>query len=572
MKQIKEIIKAPKFKLRKNIILIIFVVTVIGAILINALLYYGLHIHLINEGCDVDLVSELDSHVIMMGSSSALIGIVTIILMTFGLTKRIAHTIRIFSDRMMDLTAGNLSARINVTSDDEFGHLASGFNYMAEHIETSLQKIQAAKDYTDNILLSAPSVLIVLSNRMRILSVSSAFDKLQHRFSDLEPDMFINALEHEIRMNIQTGDTFKKEITITPVGDSERLIFDSIISRIGTNSDVIEEKEAVLLTITDVTEQQNMREMVKQAKHDWEDTFDSIPDVITIHNKNLNIIQANKAAIKMLNLTHLSPDRNIKCYNFYHGTDSAPPDCPSCDCYTSGTPITMETYEPYLDKHLEIRTIPRADDAGQIVGLIHIARDISERKKIEYEHNLLLATVTKAKIEWEETFDTVSEFILLIDKHFNIKRCNKSFAAHIGLSPEELIDKKCHDFFEPSDERSLEQFKDLITREESMTRVEVRTRDNFWFYLSHRPIRDRNNSYLHTVVIATNITDLKKVQQELSNSEEELKKKVNDLEKFYDMAVGRELRMKKLKREIRSLKSKVYGNREETASEQEQTV
>jgi PAS domain S-box-containing protein len=469
---------------------------------------------------------------------------------------------------------GKWSARINITRDDEFGQLASGFNFMAEHIEDSLRKIQSAKDYTDNILISAPSILIVLSNRMRTLSVSHAFDKLKINFPSIESNQFIDALEEEIIDNLQSGNTTKIEITIQPTGSEENLIFASTVSRIGkSGSAEIEEMASVLLTITDITEQKKMREMVNQARQDWQDTFDSIPDLITIHDNEMNIIQANKAAKKALNLEDLSPDKTNKCYHYYHGTDSAPEDCASCECFRSGSTGTMETYEPHLDKHLEVRTIPRVNDKSQTVGLIHIVRDISERKEIEYEHNRLLASVTKAKIEWEETFDTVSEFIILIDKDFNIKRCNKSFAGHIGLSPDKLINRKCYDYFAPSDSQSLEHCKQLVSREEPMTHVEVKTRDDHWFYLSHRPICDRNGSYLHTVVIATNITDLKMAQEKLSKSEEELKKKVNDLEKFYDMAVGRELRMKKLKKDIKKLENRYQQEKDDNqVSDQEYII
>jgi PAS domain S-box-containing protein len=409
---------------------------------------------------------------------------------------------------------------------------------------------------------------------MRTLSVSHAFDKLKINFPSIESNQFIDALEEEIIDNLQNGNTTKIEITIQPTGSEENLIFASTVSRIGkSGSAEIEEMASVLLTITDITEQKKMREMVNQARQDWQDTFDSIPDLITIHDNEMNIIQANKAAKKALNLEDLSPDKTNKCYHYYHGTDSAPEDCASCECFRSGSTGTMETYEPHLDKHLEVRTIPRVNDKSQTVGLIHIVRDISERKEIEYEHNRLLASVTKAKIEWEETFDTVSEFIILIDKDFNIKRCNKSFAGHIGLSPDKLINRKCYDYFAPSDSQSLEHCKQLVSREEPMTHVEVKTRDDHWFYLSHRPICDRNGSYLHTVVIATNITDLKMAQEKLSKSEEELKKKVNDLEKFYDMAVGRELRMKKLKKDIKKLENRYQQEKDDNqVSDQEYII
>ena len=48
-----------------------------------------------------------------------------------------------------------------------------------------------------------------------------------------------------------------------------------------------------------------------------------------------------------------------------------------------------------------------------------------------------------------------------------------------------------------------------------------------------------------------------RIQEELQKREKELKKKVKELEEFYDMAVGRELRMKELKEEIEELREEL---------------
>jgi DNA-binding NtrC family response regulator len=48
-----------------------------------------------------------------------------------------------------------------------------------------------------------------------------------------------------------------------------------------------------------------------------------------------------------------------------------------------------------------------------------------------------------------------------------------------------------------------------------------------------------------------------KIQEDLHKKEKELNKKVKELEEFYDMAVGRELRMKELKEEIENLKEEL---------------
>jgi len=51
--------------------------------------------------------------------------------------------------------------------------------------------------------------------------------------------------------------------------------------------------------------------------------------------------------------------------------------------------------------------------------------------------------------------------------------------------------------------------------------------------------------------------ELSKTNEQLRQREEELKKRVKDLEEFYDMAVGREIRMIELKEEIESLKKEL---------------
>jgi len=52
-----------------------------------------------------------------------------------------------------------------------------------------------------------------------------------------------------------------------------------------------------------------------------------------------------------------------------------------------------------------------------------------------------------------------------------------------------------------------------------------------------------------------------KIREELQKREKELKKKVKELEEFYDMAVGRELRMKELKEEIEELREELKKNK-----------
>ena len=130
------------------------------------------------------------------------------------------------------------------------------------------------------------------------------------------------------------------------------------------------------------SDSEKIENQILQFRLDWEDTFETITDMITIHDMDFNIVNANKAAIKTLGLPFLYKKKS-KCYEFYHGKHHPPDNCLSCQCLLTGKPTSFETFEPHLDKHLEVRAIPRFDSHKQMVGTIHIVRDLTERKKVE---------------------------------------------------------------------------------------------------------------------------------------------------------------------------------------------
>jgi transcriptional regulator with PAS, ATPase and Fis domain len=102
----------------------------------------------------------------------------------------------------------------------------------------------------------------------------------------------------------------------------------------------------------------------------------------------------------------------------------------------------------------------------------------------------------------------------------------------------------------------------MASSQELVAKSELETETGRWLYISHRPIQDDKEKLLKSVIIATDVTELKYAQQRIKESEKELKMKVDDLEKFYEMAIGRELRMKDLKKEIKRL-NRQLGNYEE---------
>jgi hypothetical protein len=115
-----------------------------------------------------------------------------------------------------------------------------------------------------------------------------------------------------------------------------------------------------------------------QPKNNFETVGETI---ITCHDKDFNIISANKAAKEILKLPSLIGSE-VKCYKYYHGKDSPPKQCPIFKCMLSREPVFFEVFEPHLKKCMQIRAFPQFDENDEFKGLIHFVRDTTHESVI----------------------------------------------------------------------------------------------------------------------------------------------------------------------------------------------
>ncbi len=114
----------------------------------------------------------------------------------------------------------------------------------------------------------------------------------------------------------------------------------------------------------------------------WQRTFDAVPDPIAILGTEYRILRINKAMADRLGLT---TDDCIgqTCYRAVHGMDEPPSFCPHAKLLQDGEEHTIEVYEERLSGHFLVSVSPLRDTAGRLVGGVHVARDITERKRAD---------------------------------------------------------------------------------------------------------------------------------------------------------------------------------------------
>jgi PAS domain S-box-containing protein len=121
---------------------------------------------------------------------------------------------------------------------------------------------------------------------------------------------------------------------------------------------------------------------LRRSRDEWQNTFDSMPDLITIVDNEHRIVRANRAMYEKLG--YEIPDLLGKpCYSVFHGIDSPSDFCPHSRLKADGQSHSAVVFEPRLNGYLDVTVTPLFDTAGKQTNSIHIAHDITERIHVE---------------------------------------------------------------------------------------------------------------------------------------------------------------------------------------------
>jgi PAS domain S-box-containing protein len=157
------------------------------------------------------------------------------------------------------------------------------------------------------------------------------------------------------------------------------------------------------------TERKRIEEAIIRAKEEWERTFDTVPDLIAILDKEHRVVRVNQAMAQRLGL---APDKCIgtRCYEVVHGLSCPPEFCPHSQTCRDGGQHVAEVHEAILGGDFLVSTTPLCDSEGQLVGSVHVARDITERKAAEDQLATQAAQLQERKAQLEEINSELESF------------------------------------------------------------------------------------------------------------------------------------------------------------------
>lgn len=158
---------------------------------------------------------------------------------------------------------------------------------------------------------------------------------------------------------------------------------------------------------------------------------------------------------------------------------------------------------------ISLRTWLITDENGQPVGMWAIVRDISERKAYERQ-------IAEARANWEKTFESVSDAMILVDLDLNILQHNTAFGRLVERESQDLRGQKCYELV-----HGMDQPPDFCVTCASAREGNAVSAELYEPYLdkfidaSADPTFDDNGDFEFALHIIRDITTRKRAQEEV---------------------------------------------------------
>ena len=168
---------------------------------------------------------------------------------------------------------------------------------------------------------------------------------------------------------------------------------------------------------------ENLRlvEQILRSHRQWSNTFDSIQDLVLLHDSEFHVMKANRALLQRLKQSH-SDIVGQSCEKILPRDRGEWKACPYCR--GSEEPF-WEGADPCFGGFSMVSTSSYTEQNSNLKGTIHVIRDTSDRRVAEEKYRLL--------------FEQVQEGVFVATTAGKLLDCNDAFLRMLGYSNREEL-------------------------------------------------------------------------------------------------------------------------------------
>ena len=236
--------------------------------------------------------------------------------------------------------------------------------------------------------------------------------------------------------------------------------------------------------------------------------FDSIPSYLTIQDKNLRLLDANKKF-----RDEFGEIDGRYCYQVYKNRSEKCEVCPVERTFHDGLPHHSEEQVKNIggkDVSVIVYTSPILDEDGNIISVMEMSTDITEVKALQNQ-------LKESQHKYHLLFEEVPCFISIQDKDLRIVEANRMHREAFGTS----YGSKCYEVYkhrksqcEPCIIQQTFEDGEIRTHEEVVTSQDNK-RMNVMVFTA--PIRDIDGNVDYVIEMSADITDIRQLQDKLTS-------------------------------------------------------
>ena len=155
------------------------------------------------------------------------------------------------------------------------------------------------------------------------------------------------------------------------------------------------------------------------------------------------------------------------------------------------------------------------DDKGKPLHLHGVMYDITERKRME-------ELLRSAEADWRDSFNSLEEVMLIIDRDYNIENINEVGLALLGKSKEEVLGEKCYQVIHGAENPGeFCPFKETLKTKKVEATDRYEERFGKYFSIKSSPIFDENGEIVKSIDLMRDITERKQAEEALKQKVEQ---------------------------------------------------
>lgn len=378
----------------------------------------------------------------------------------------------------------------------------------------ALQKTEAIYS---NLVERCNDGIIVIQDGMLKFANSRMLEMSGFSESEVLGKPFLNFVAPEWRGIV--ADRYKKRMSGEEVPEKYEI---EIVSKDGrkiaveVNASIIEYdgKQADMAIVRDITERKQMDEVLKRVASEWQTTFNSTRDLIMVLDAEWKIVRANLATSKFFQVD-LKEIIGENCYTLMHGTSSPYDMCPLKKTKETKQSEQAEIFVPNRGLWVWVSTDPILDDKANLVGVVHIVRDITQRKQMD-------EALKKSEERYRKLIAASPDGIAFVDIAGLITYASPKLAKLFGYQDEsEIIGCSPLEWVVPEEREIARTNIGNILKEGYLGRNQYRLlkkdRTLFWGEINSSALNDDKGNPIGLIAIIHDITERKQMELQLQS-------------------------------------------------------